>query len=66
MNLTTEQKLAIYFDKQNTQRVESPSKSETTLYITPQDLDIRITNLNYKDFENGTKRKPIIVPVQEK
>jgi regulator of protease activity HflC (stomatin/prohibitin superfamily) len=49
-SLTTEQKLDIYYDQQNTQRVESVTKiSNLTLYLSQKDLDIKMVNLNYGD-----------------
>ena len=46
-NLTKEQKLAIYFDEQNTKRVGTISKSGANIYLTQKELDIKMVNLNY-------------------
>jgi hypothetical protein len=49
-DLSIDQKLAIYFDQQNTDRVKDvTSNKNLTLYVSQKDLDIKMVNLNYGD-----------------
>jgi len=41
-----EKKLQIYFDIQNTKRLEMLSQSKTTLYLTPKEVDTKVINVN--------------------
>lgn len=41
-----EKKLQIYFDIQNTKRLEMIAQSKTTLYLTPKEVDTRVINVN--------------------
>lgn len=41
-----ERKLQIYFDIQNTKRLETLTQSKTTLYLTPKDVDTKVINVN--------------------
>lgn len=53
-HLSIEQKLAIYFDQQNTERIkEVTSIPNLTLYLSQKDLDIKMVNLNYGDKKDG-------------
>ena len=48
--LTSEQKIGIYYDQQNTERVKDVTHSKNvTLYVSQKDLDIKMVNLNYGD-----------------
>jgi len=54
-DLTTDQKMAIYYDQQNTERVKDVTHaSGVTMYVTQQDLDVRIVNVRQDD----TKKVP--------
>lgn len=59
--LSSNEKLAIYFDRENTERVKNVIKSNTTLYVTPEDLDFKITNINYNGVKDSTSALPIIL-----
>ena len=52
-NLTNEDKLKIYYDSKNTERLKlitiNLAKTNTPLYITPKELDMRIMNVNGMD-----------------
>ena len=55
--LSTDQKLAIYFDQQNTERVKDVTTSKNlTLYLSQKDLDIKMVNLNY-----GEKKEDLLL-----
>jgi len=41
-----EKKLQIYFDIQNTKRLELLSQSSATLYLTPKEVDTKVINVN--------------------
>jgi hypothetical protein len=41
-----EKKLQIYFDIQNTKRLDMIAQSKTTLYLTPKDVDTKVINVN--------------------
>jgi hypothetical protein len=41
-----EKKLQIYFDIQNTRRLDLLAHSKTTLYLTPKDVDTKVINVN--------------------
>ena len=45
-DIPLEKKLQIYFDIQNTKRLEMLSNSKTTLYLTPKDVDTKVINVN--------------------
>ena len=45
-DIPLEKKLQIYFDIQNTKRLESLSQSKTTLYLTPKEVDTKVVNIN--------------------
>ena len=62
-NLTEEQKLEIYFDQQNTERLRLLSQSGSHLYVTPKDVDLRIMNMNY---HNEGENKPVVIPIDDK
>ena len=66
-NLSKEERMAIYYDMQNTERVKSVTSSKTTLYITPQDLDFKITNINYQNSNNNpnNNRNVEILPISD-
>lgn len=47
-NLSDEQKLSIYFDQQNTDRIKEVTRiPNLTMYLSQKDLDIKMVNLNY-------------------
>lgn len=48
-DIPLEKKLQIYFDIQNTKRLEALTQSKTTLYLTPKDVDTKVINLNAID-----------------
>jgi len=60
--LTNEEKLKIYYDSKNTERLKlitiNLAKTNTPLYITPKELDMRIMNVNGMEKNGGT-----VVPV---
>ena len=41
-----EKKLQIYFDIQNTKRLEMLAHSKTTMYLTPKEVDTKVINVN--------------------
>ncbi len=45
-DLPLERKLQIYFDIQNTKRLDLLSQSKTTLYLTPKEVDTKVINVN--------------------
>jgi hypothetical protein len=45
-DLPLEKKLQIYFDIQNTKRLDLISQSKTTLYLTPKEVDTKVINVN--------------------
>uniref|UniRef100_A0A6C0C848 Band 7 domain-containing protein n=1 Tax=viral metagenome TaxID=1070528 RepID=A0A6C0C848_9ZZZZ len=46
-NFTDKEKIAIYYDQQNTERVKDVTHSpNVTMYVTQNDLDIKVVNLN--------------------
>jgi hypothetical protein len=45
-DIPMDRKLQIYFDIQNTKRLETLSHSKTTLYLTPKDVDTKVININ--------------------
>lgn len=49
-DLTNEQKMQIYLDKQNTERVNNISHIPgLKLYLTPKDMDFKMINVNYPE-----------------
>lgn len=57
--LSSQEKLRIYFDQQNTTRVKALTETNATLYVTREDMDISLTNINYQGNEK-------ILPVKSK
>jgi len=45
-DLPLDRKLQIYFDIQNTKRLDLLSQSKTTLYLTPKEVDTKVVNVN--------------------
>ena len=45
-DIPMEKRLQIYFDIQNTKRLELLSQSKTTLYLTPKEVDTKVINVN--------------------
>jgi hypothetical protein len=45
-DIPLERKLQIYFDIQNTKRLDLLSQSKTTLYLTPKEVDTKVININ--------------------
>ena len=45
-DIPLEKRLQIYFDIQNTKRLETLAQSQTTLYLTPKDVDTKVINVN--------------------
>ena len=45
-DLPLERKLQIYFDIQNTKRLDMLAQSKTTLYLTPKEVDTKVININ--------------------
>lgn len=45
-DIPLEKRLQIYFDIQNTKRLDLLSQSKTTLYLTPKEVDTRVININ--------------------
>jgi hypothetical protein len=45
-DLPIEKKLQIYFDIQNSKRLDMLSTSKTTLYLTPKEVDTKVINVN--------------------
>ncbi|CAF2494487.1 unnamed protein product [Rotaria sp. Silwood2] len=45
-DIPTEKKLQIYFDIQNTKRLDLLSQSKTTFYLTPKEVDTKVINVN--------------------
>ncbi|CAF1382865.1 unnamed protein product [Adineta ricciae] len=41
-----ERKLQVYFDIQNTKRLDMLARSKTTLYLTPKEVDTKVINVN--------------------
>ncbi|CAM2704678.1 unnamed protein product [Rotaria socialis] len=62
-DMPLEKKLQIYFDVQNTKRLDLLSQSKTTLYLTPKDVDTKVINLNTMYPPNAT---PIPTDVKAK
>jgi len=49
-DLTIEQKMQIYYDQQNTERVKDVTHSpNVTMYVTQKELDVRVVNLKHDD-----------------
>lgn len=46
--LSSQERLKIYFDVQNTTRVKALAESQATMYVTREDMDISITNIDYR------------------
>ena len=65
-DITYEQKLQIYYDKQNTERLKLLSTSGTSLYVTPEDVDLKIMNMNYQKDDNYKKGDDVIIPIDNK
>lgn len=56
-----EKRLQIYFDIQNTKRLELLAQAKTTLYLTPKDVDTKVINVNTihpKDIPTGFNIEP--------
>lgn len=53
-DLPLEKRLQIYFDVQNTKRLELLSQSKTTLYLTPKEVDTKVINVNTVYSSNAT------------
>lgn len=71
-DLTKEEKMQVYYDMQNTERVKNVTHAGSTLYVTPQEMDFKITNHNFYNKSGGgngvvnpNPEDPIIVPVDE-
>ena len=45
-DIPLERKLQIYFDIQNTKRLDMISQSSATLYLTPKEVDTKVINVN--------------------
>ncbi len=45
-DIPLEKKLQVYFDIQNTKRLDMISQSKTTLYLTPKEVDTKVVNIN--------------------
>ena len=45
-DIPLEKKLQIYFDIQNSKRLEMLSQSKTTMYLTPKEVDTKVINVN--------------------
>ena len=45
-DIPLEKKLQIYFDIQNSKRLEMLSHSKTTMYLTPKEVDTKVINVN--------------------
>ncbi|CAF3490661.1 unnamed protein product [Rotaria sp. Silwood1] len=45
-DIPLERKLQIYFDIQNTRRLDLLAQSKTTLYVTPKEVDTKVINVN--------------------
>ncbi|CAF3893191.1 unnamed protein product, partial [Rotaria sp. Silwood1] len=45
-DIPLERKLQIYFDIQNTKRLDLLAQSKTTLYVTPKEVDTKVINVN--------------------
>jgi hypothetical protein len=45
-DIPLDKKLQIYFDIQNTKRLDMIAQSKTTLYLTPKDVDTKVINVN--------------------
>ncbi|CAF0904492.1 unnamed protein product [Adineta steineri] len=45
-DIPLEKKLQVYFDIQNTKRLEMIAQSKTTLYLTPKEVDTKVINVN--------------------
>jgi len=45
-DIPLQQKLQVYFDIQNTKRLEMLALAKTTLYLTPKDVDTKVVNVN--------------------
>jgi hypothetical protein len=60
--LSTQQKMDIYLDTQNTDRVKEVSHIQgLKLYLTPKDLDIKMINIDYKGGDNNIPNAPILL-----
>ncbi len=45
-DIPLEKKLQIYFDIQNSRRLDMITQSNTTLYLTPKEVDTKVVNVN--------------------
>lgn len=55
--LNTDQKMSIYLDQQNSERVKDLTQMHgLNLYLSPNDLDIKMVNLNYNDNDKPSKK----------
>jgi regulator of protease activity HflC (stomatin/prohibitin superfamily) len=61
--LTKDEKLAIYYNEENSTRLETIANSNTSLTILPQDIELKIMNLNYND--GKPQDRPVIVPIND-
>ena len=46
-NLSIEDRMRVYYDLQNTERVKCMTNMKGTIYLTPQDMDMKIINHNF-------------------
>ena len=56
-----EKRLQIYLDVQNTKRLDILSKSNTTLYLTPKEVDTKVVNINAMN-SSGAAIENIVQP----
>lgn len=64
--MTIEQKMAIFFDMKNTERLDMVVKSGTPLYLKPEDLDFSVMNLNYAGFKGSPTPPTVNVTKKDK
>jgi len=61
-DLNAEQKMRIYLDVQNTKRVNDLTHTPgLTLYVTPEQLDMKWVNLNYPDNNKQVGNRPLVL-----
>ena len=62
--LSIDQKMLIYLDTQNTERVKDVTHTPgLKLYVTPKDLDIKMINVNYPESNDKNDKKKHNIPL---
>lgn len=63
-DLSISQKMQIYLDTQNTERVKDVTHTPgLKLYVTPKDLDIKMVNINYPESKNNNMDTPLLLDI---